>query len=436
MTIDRRAGLGVLAVLGLLVAVAAPELGADPQRFGAVAVARDGLLGPIVRAADGRWDFGAVRAPAYVAGALVAAVAIAGARPAAWRRDVLLFLAAATVVLLVVPATLLAVGLRAGSRPSVYTNDSTYQIEVAGDLLLDGHDPYGHDYRDTGLQRWYETVRQPTDQGKAALDHFAYFPGTALAAAAWRLLPGPLDDIRLLVLLCTLALLPAALLFPGPFAARLAAGAALAANPLALRAAWFGTADAPSLLLLVLAFAFAARGRLASAGAALAGAVLMKQFALVAVPFLALVLLARGGIRRAAIAFGAVAVAGFLPFVVAGPAALWSDTVAYGADTYRIIGYGLAGLLVEAGAVSRTGSYPFALLAVLVWAPVTAWLLATQHRRAAASLSGAAAGFACSVFVLLWVGRVFQSSYLIWPLTGIVLAVLLAAWEWRPAAEG
>jgi len=435
MTIDRRAGFAVLVVLGALVAIAAPELGGDPQRFGAVTVDRDGLLGPIVRAADGGWDLGVVRAPAYAAGALIAAVAIAGARAVAWRRDVLVAVAAATVVLLLVPATLLAVGLRAGSRPSVYTNDSTYQIEAAGDLLLDGHDPYGHDYRDTGLQRWYETVRQPTDQGKAALDHFAYFPGTALAAAAWRLLPGPLDDFRLLVLLCTIALLPAALALPGPFAVRLAGGAMLAANPLAVRAAWFGTADAPSLLLLVVTFAFAARGRAASAGAALAGAVLMKQFALVAVPFLALALLARGGVRRGAVAFGAVALAGFLPFLVADPGAFWSDTVAYGADTYRIIGYGLAGLLVEAGAVSRTGSYPFALLALLVWAPVTAWLLVTQRRRAAASLAAAAAGFAGSVFALLWVGRVFQSSYLIWPLTGLVLAAVLAAWEWRPTAE-
>jgi len=209
----------------------------------------------------------------------------------------------------------------------------------------------------------------------------------------------------------------------------------LAANPLAVRAAWFGTADAPSLLLLVVTFAFAARGRAASAGAALAGAVLMKQFALVAVPFLALALLARGGVRRGAVAFGAVALAGFLPFLVADPGAFWSDTVAYGADTYRIIGYGLAGLLVEAGAVSRTGSYPFALFALLVWAPVTAWLLVTQRRQAAASLAAAAAGFAGSVFALLWVGRVFQSSYLIWPLTGLVLAAVLAAWEWRPTAE-
>ena len=79
-----------------------------------------------------------------------------------------------------------------------------------------------------------------------------------LTAAAWRLLPAPFDDYRLLVLLATLALLPAAFLFPAPFEWRLAIGAALAANPLAIKAAWFGTADTPSVLCLVLAFALAA----------------------------------------------------------------------------------------------------------------------------------------------------------------------------------
>ncbi len=427
MRIERRAGLAVTALLGLLVALGAPELGADPQRFRGVEVGRGGLLGPVVRAADGAWDLGVVRAPAYLAGLVVAAAALAGLRTAWWRRDALVALAAVVVVLLTVPATLLAVGLRAGSRPSVYTNDSTYQIELAGDLVLDGRNPYGHDYRDTALPQWYETVRQPTDRGEAALSHFAYFPGTAIAAAAWRVLPSPLDDYRFLVLLCTVALLPAALAVPGPFAARVGAGAALAANPVAARAPWFGTADAPSLLLLVLAFAFAARGRAGWAGASLGGALLLKQFALVAVPFLALALLPRGMLRRAAAAFAVVVAVGFLPFLVAGPGALWRDTISYGTGTYRIVGYGLAGLLVEAGVVARRGSYPFSLLALLVWAPATAYLLWTQRARAPASLAAAAGGFALSLFLLLWLGRVFQSSYFVWPLTGVVLAGLLGA---------
>ncbi len=54
---------------------------------------------------------------------------------------------------------------------------------------------------------------------------------------------------------------------------------------------------------------------------------------------------------------------------------------------------------------------------------MTAWLLWRAPLRAAL---GGAAGFAVSIFVLLFIARVFQTSYLVWPLTGIAVAVLLA----------
>jgi hypothetical protein len=114
-----------------------------------------------------------------------------------------------------------------------------------------------------------------------------------------------------------------------------------------------------------------------------------------------------------------------LPFAVADPGALWDDTIAYGAETYRIVGYGLSGLLVGLGVLDdRFGPYPFLPLVLLVWAPITAWLLLCQWR--ARTLWSGAAGFAVSIFVLLFLGRVLQSSYLLWPLVGIVLAALLA----------
>ena len=103
--------------------------------------------------------------------------------------------------------------------------------------------------------------------------------------------------------------------------------------------------------------------------------------------------------------------AGFLPFLIADAGALWSDTIGYGTGTYRILGYGLSALLLNAGVIDdRYGAYPFALLALLVWLPVTAWLVWVVRR------SGrdweAAAGFAVSIFVLLFIARVFQTSYL------------------------
>ena len=117
--------------------------------------------------------------------------------------------------MLLVPATLLQVGLRDASEPWYFTNDSTYQIEIAGDLVRHGHDPYGYDYGNSGLEHFYPAANdEEAAFDRAARHHFAYFPGTALTAAAWRVLPSPLDDYRMFVLLCTLALLPAALLFP------------------------------------------------------------------------------------------------------------------------------------------------------------------------------------------------------------------------------
>src|SRR5438876_8375960 len=310
-------------------------------------------------------------------------------------------LAAVVCALLLVPAVLLQVGLRDATAPWYFTNDSTYQIEIAGDLVLHGHDPYGHDYEGSGLERFYPAAHdQPAGFPQVALRHFAYFPGTALTAAAWRALPSPFDDYRLFVLLATLALLPAALVFPGPLEWRLAIGSVLAANPILVRGAWFGTADAPSLLALVLAFGLLARGRFVWAAASLGAAVAMKQFALVALPFFAVMLLTlrapRLALKQAAAAFAGVFLATAVPFLIADPGALWHDTVTYGASTYRTIGYGLPALLLRAHVLhDRFGYYPFLPLALLVWLPITAWLVWSQRR--AATLWAGATGFVVSM---------------------------------------
>jgi hypothetical protein len=422
----------VLGVLAVLVAVDVPSLGSDPWPFVTGPARAHGLLGPLVRAADGRFDLGVVRTPAVLAGVLVAAAAIAGWRAERWRAWLLGALCVVVVVLVAAPAALLQVGLRDGTAPWFHVNDSTYQIEIAGTLVRHGHNPYGHDYTGSGLERFYSfdgSVPEATQHPQVALGHFAYFPGTALTAAVWTLLPSPFDDYRVLVLLATIGCFLAVLLFDAPLHWRLAVGSAIAASPLLVRGAWFGTADAVSILALLLAFALVTRSRFVWAAVALAAAVLLKQFALVALPFLLLMLLARGVARqtlsRAGIAFGGVLLAGLLPFLVADPGALWHDTIGYGAGTYRIVGYGLSALLLNAGVIGdRWGSYPFAVLAIVVWLPVTAWLLRLARR------SGrdweAAAGFAVSIFTLLFIARVFQTSYLIWPLTGVGVAFLLA----------
>jgi hypothetical protein len=417
----------LLATLGLLVLVNIARIGEGGWVFHTGKVEAHGPLGPLVSLAGGHWNPGLPKFAAVVAGLLlVFAVVFVRERWTARRALVVTFLVTG---LLLGPSVLLQAGLRDSTAPWFFTNDSTYQIEVAGDLVLNGQSPYGHDYRGSGIERFYSR-NGSADMGHKALDHFAYFPGTAMTSAGWRLLPAPFDDYRFFVLLATLGLIPAALVFAGPLTVRLAIGAALAGNPLIIQAAWFGTADAPSLFCLVLAFGLASRSRFVWAAACLAVAVLLKQFAIVAIPFLAAMLLtSRGGrerFGRAAGAFSGVLAAGALPFLLASPGALWADTIGYGTADYRIVGYGLAPLLVHFGILdNRNAAYPFGLAALLVWLPVTLWLVRSQLRSRQPWVG--AAGFAASIFLLLFLGRVFQTSYLLWPLTGMAIAAVLAA---------
>ena len=425
----------VLGVLLGILAITLPELGSDPWPFKPGAVEPRGLLAPLVRAAGEEWDVGIARSACFLAALGLALLGAAALRRRDWPGWVGPALVVVTALALLLPSTLLSVGLRDATEPWFFTNDSTYQIEIAGDLILDGENPYGHDYRFSGMERFYSfdgTASERIREREVALEHYAYFPGTAIVSAAWRLLPRPLDDFRVFVLLMTLGGFAAAMAFRAPLPWRLAIGALVVANPIAVRSAWFGQNDAPSLTLMILAFALLTRGRFRWAAASLAAAILLKQFAVVALPFFALMLLARGlerdELKRCAAVFAAVVAAGALPFLIADPVAFYEDTVKFGAGTYKIVGYGLSGILVRAGILEdRDGSYPFALIALLTWLPLTAWLLLCQHR--ARELWVGAAAFSISILVLLFVGRTFNNYYLVWPMMGLAVAALLHAGE-------
>jgi hypothetical protein len=431
--IGRLEALGLVVVLMALVTVTLPELGSDPWRFRPGSVDPTGVLAPLVRAAGEEWDVGIARAAAFAAALLCGAAAITLLRERTWPRWAGIALVLSVGILLAAPSTLLQLGLRESTEPWFFTNDSTYQIEQSGELVLDGENPYGHDYRESGLERFYTrdgSVSERVREREVALRHFAYFPGAPLSAAAWRVLPEPFDDYRLLVMLCTLAALAAALAFRAPLGWRLAVGALLVCNPVAVRSAWFGQNDPTSLVLLVLAFALVTRSRFGWAAASLAGAVLLKQFALVALPFIALMAAQSGAsrdqLKRAGLVFGGVLLVAALPFLIADPKAFYDDTVKYGAGTYRIVGYGLSAILVRLGVIDdRDGSYPFALIALLTWVPLTVWLLYTQRR--ARELWVGAAAFAISILWLMFIGRTFNNYYLLWPLTGAAIATLVAA---------
>lgn len=424
-----RRGQALLGVLVALVLVTVPWLGVDAWAFDAPA-ASGGPLGWLTALVDGQWDLGLVRAPALMAGVIAALAAAVLPRAEPWRRVVLVGATALVVLALLVPATLLQVGLRDGTEPWFHVNDASYQVELAGERLLDGANPYGAGYAGTGLERFYSLDGTPVTDGRVetvALDHLAYFPGLPVLGAAWAALPGPLGDLRVLMLLFALALVPAALLLPGPLELRLGAGALLAANPLMVRSTWFGILDAPVVLALVLAFALALRGRWGWTGVLVALALAQKQYAVAAVPFLALAAWQAGGgaaLRRAGIAFAAVLAALLVPFLVWDPRAFVDATVVYGTSAYRVVGYGLSGILVDLGLVERDGSYPFALIALVTWLPTTVVLLVRQRRDPAPWR--AALGFALSFLVLAWIARYFQTSGFVYPLAGLIVAAQIA----------
>ena len=207
-------GLALLGVLIGLVLIAVPWLGSDAWAFVVPDASGSGVLGPLVRAAGGHWDLGIVRAPALLAGVLVAVLAIVLPRREPLRPILLIVATASVVLALLVPATLLQVGLRDSTAPWFHTNDAAYQVELAGQRILDGHDPYGGTYLGTGLERFYSLDGTPVTDGRVetvALEHLAYFPGLPVLGAVSAALPGPLGDVRVLMLLFALALLPAAL---------------------------------------------------------------------------------------------------------------------------------------------------------------------------------------------------------------------------------
>ena len=432
--------LVALGAVFLLLAMGFSALGSDPWAFNPGTVRADGTLGWVVRLAGSRWDVGLLQAGIVVALAAVSAVGVVVARGWQPRAATLLAIVMLACACAVLPAVVLQVALREGTAQWFYTNDSTYQIEMAGDLANDGHTPYDHDYRGSGLARFYTgrgTVPDRVDR-IVALRHFPYFPGMAGLSGVWRSLPAPANDFRLLIALATLMLVPAALLYPGPYGLRLALGAALACNPVAVRLAWFGNADTLCVLALVVAFGLAVRGHARSAGAALATAILVKQFGLAAVPSLLVLVLirtSRRGVLQAALVGALVLTAGFLPFLVASPSAVWRDTIAYGAGTFHVVSYGLSGMLVRMGVVGRHSTgYPFFGLVALVWLPITAYLTALQYRSRVAWAAGAA--FTVSIFVLIAIARVFQESYIIYPLSGLIIGLLLALDERSQPAIG
>ena len=381
-----------------------------------------GPLGPLVRAADGEWD-PASAPPAMLAGVLVAGGRRRGLAPGPWRRDVLVGLCLAVIVLIAAPPS--AAGRTERRHRALVPHE---RLDVPDRARRRPRARRRHPVRprlQAAPGSSASTRPRTTAAGspQAALDHFAYFPGTAVTATAWRLLPAPLDDYRLFVLLATLGALPRAALRGA--ARRAARGGGGAGREPAARGGVVrdGRRAEPRLpRARVRARARRAGGsaprparRRDPAEAIRTGRAPLLRRAAPRPPAPAR--------RRRAAAASAGPAGRLLPFLSPTPA-LWDDTIGYGTGTYRILGYGFSALLLNAGssttATARIRSRSSPRSSGL---PVTAWL----PGRCARASREAAAGFAVSMLVLLFIARVFQTSHLVWPLTGVAITAVLAA---------
>ena len=322
-----------------------PSLGADPWPFRTGPLAPHGILGPLVRAADWHWDVGAVRSAAAVAGLVVLLFAGLLVSRGRVRRSVAVAATAEiTLCLLIFPSVLLQAGLRdASARRGSMTTTRPTRSSWRAALSATATTRTAMTIRAQGWRVFTASTAvspQTGDRRQPALEHFASFPGVALAAAA----SGVCSRRRSTTFasstpLATLGLCGAALLFsraarpapeqewsrprrePSCHTSRVVRHRGRA-EPSLPRA---GVLFRPQIALR--------RGR----GSAGCGDPLFKQFALVAVPFLAVALVVLASreqaIRAVVAAFTAVLAAGILPFLLADPAAMWSDTISYGTGT-------------------------------------------------------------------------------------------------------
>jgi hypothetical protein len=309
-------------------------------------------------------------------------------------------------------------------------HDGLLQIESAVDRLLNGRPIYGVDWSNTPMAQ----VTWPYTAGpNPALHHLAYFPLTVLVGVPVRFLTRGLGlpfDYRIVLIGFALVGLLAIVALPIAPERRFMVITALFVSPLITLYLWSGRTDIEFLAVMLVSLALLSRGHPIAAALALGIAVALKPFALLAVPFLLLVLLIRWRARpsRKEVGFSLAVLAlapivTILPFVIAAPAAFWTDVVLYTsggvADAYPIVGYGFGELLYEVHLVAhRTDRVPFGFFQLLALLPV-AWLTgrAFLHRP---SLGRWMAGYALTLLAVTFFARFFNDNYV-----AVIIALLL-----------
>ena len=452
--------LDAAVVPGALLLVARDLLLHDPPRVLAWRLLHEprlahlpAALAPFVPRPSGAFDRDPIAMLLAALAVGLAAIYLVAARAGARPRVRAALLAAAALVLVVLP-TLAFIGMGAATGRPYGQDGGVVQLPLALDRLLAGQSPYGADYSDSmlGKQARASDFWAPYG-GNPILRHHAYLPGTHLVMMpfylASRALGGGFDPRVVTLLAWAVAALLAARLPASPDA-KLAAAATVLVSPLVYWHQIFGANDVVVAALLLGAALAVQRDRPLAAGVLLGLAGATKQLAWPFAPFLLAHLSGARSLRaiaarpalvrmaRPALAAALVMIAVIAPVAALDPRAFWADIVAYnmglpGGDTYPLggtPGFGFANFLVVGRAVSSLrDSFPFGIFYLLL-VPLCLLLLRLAVREG--TLAAALAAGSAALVASLYFSRVVHANYLVLVAVLLPLAFLMGH---RAAAE-
>jgi len=309
-------------------------------------------------------------------------------------------------------------------------HDGLLQLESAVYRLLRGQPIYGVDWSNTPMAQvgW-----QLTPGPNPALHHLAYYPLTVLVGVPVRRLTDafhvPFDYRLVLIGFAVLGLMAVAGLPITP-ERRFMIVTAIFVSPLITLYLWAGRNDIEFLAVLFVSLALLTRGQPTLAAGALGLAVALKPFALIAVPFLLVVLFIRWRTNRSRrelaiglLALAAAPVATILPFFLDNPGAFWTDVVLYASggipDAYPIRGYGFGEILYGLHVIGRrSDNFPFAVFQVAAAGPVL-WFAVRAFLRRPTSARWMG-GYTLLLLAVTFFARFFNDNY-----AAVVMTLLL-----------
>lgn len=345
---------------------------------------------------------------------------------------------------LLVGGLLVAPGVYSISRqgPDPILHDGIHVTDAAADRLLQGLNPYGHDYVDSAALRRVPLFEAPVNW---SLGHYPYTPGSILLDLPLRAFPSLHANMTWLWPVSLLVLCLAAYFVGRTPGEQRAMVIAVGLSPF-LADIYFGQHNDVLMLALVLAaVALARRQRLGWAGLMVGLALTMKQTAVLVLPLAAL-LAYRYGSRRGLLRMVAAAAIAFavitLPFLLWDPAAFVRDTATFffgsGTENDPVRGWGFSGLLLAVGGVpsrwSHVASGWLEAVAVLPILAVSIWWL--RRRWSWPLFWGSLAAQFLAVFFF---GRLLLTNYLdlvlVFATIGLLLALPAARNDVTPPAD-